>query len=128
MATTTATNLKDELIARERAYLDAVRNADGSAAAGLTAGETMLVSGRGAMRMKPDDIKRMMTEHDGQREYSFDESSVEVMPLTDDVAVISYALTTRSGETESRAFDTDVWVKRDGDWRCALHAEVPAES
>jgi uncharacterized protein (TIGR02246 family) len=120
-------NVKDELIAREREYLEAVRTKDGRAAAGLTAGETLVVSGRGAMRLGPDDIKKMLEEADTSREYDFVEDSVEIVEVTDDVAIITYMLKTRAGSEESEAFDTDVWVKRDGKWRCALHAEVPAD-
>ena len=127
MTTETGTGVRSELIAREKAYLDAVRNGDGGAAADLTAEETLLVSGRGPRRLRPDDIKGMLEESDTSREYEFVEDRVEVVEVRDDVAIITSKLKTRAGDEESEAFDTDVWVKRDGDWRCALHAEVPAD-
>ena len=127
MATKTGFRLRDELIARERKYLEAVEAGDGNAAAELTARETLLVSGRGPMRLAPSDIAKMLEDHDSARQYAFVEDGVEVVEVTPAVAVIAYRLKTRAAGTETEAFDTDVWVKRDGDWRCAVHVETPAE-
>jgi ketosteroid isomerase-like protein len=125
---TTKSRLADELLTKERAYLDAVQSKDGDAAAQLTAPESLVVSGRGAMRVDGAAIRKMVAEHDADREYQIDENSIETVEVTDDVAIISYKLRTTmpGGGTTSDAFDTDVWVRRNGDWACALHVETPA--
>jgi hypothetical protein len=128
METKTRTSVKDELLARECEYLRAVEAGDGSAGAGLTAGETLLVSGHGPMRLTPPDIAKMLEEQEGGRQYEFVEDGVEVVEVTPEVAVIAYRLKSRAGGAETEAFDTDVWVKRDGGWRCAVHVETPAQA
>jgi len=128
MATTnTSSRLKEELLAEERAYLAAVQAGDGDGAARLTAEPALVVSPQGAMKVGPQAIRRMMSEHDATREYALDETSAEVVEVTPDVAIISYRLrTTTPGAGTSEAVDTDVWVRTDGAWKCALHTEIPA--
>jgi hypothetical protein len=127
--TTRTAGLKDELLACERAYLDAVQRSDGEAAARLTAPESLVVGGHGVMKVDGPTIRKMVEEHDSDRRYEIDESSVQVVDVTGDVAVVAYKLTTimPGGET-SEAFDTDVWVRRGDAWACALHVEAPASS
>ena len=130
MAYTTDTRLKRDLLSQERAYLEAVQERQGDRAAELTAPESLVVSGNGAMRVDGDMIRQMVQQHDETRRYELDEATVEVVPVTDDVAIIAYKLRTLTadGVSAGEAYDTDVWVQRDGRWMCALHAEVPANA
>jgi hypothetical protein len=118
--------LREELLQREREYLRAVQAKDGDVASRLTARECLVVSGQGAMKVDGATIKKMVAEHDPSRRYELDESSIAVIEASDGVAIISYRLSTTANGQSSDAYDTDVWVKRDGQWKCALHAEVPA--
>ena len=126
--TGTSSNLRDELMACERAYLEAVQRKDGEAAARMTAPESLVVSGHGAMSVDGAAIRKMVEDHDGQARYEIDDSDVNVVAINDDVAIVSYRLTTihGNGEPATQAFDTDVWVRRDGQWGCALHVDTPA--
>ena len=127
MTSTHASGLKDELLKQELAYLDAVERKDGAAAARLTADESLVVSGAGAMKVDGATIERMVAEHDAQRRYEIDEASVETVDIGGDTAIISYKLRTMMPDgTTTEAFDTDVWVRRDGRWQCALHTEIPS--
>jgi hypothetical protein len=126
--TTDVRTLKDELLQQERAYLEAVQSKDGAAAQRLTAPESLVVGGRGAMKVDGAAIRGMVEQHDASRRYEIDESTAQVVRLTDDVAIISYTLRTRTGAETWESYDTDVWTRRDGRWLCALHTEVPAEA
>ena len=129
MTTRTTTRLKDVLLACENEYLRAVQDKDGEAAARLTAPQSLVVSGRGAMKVDGEAIRRMVQQHDANRQYAIDESSVQVVQPAEDVAIIAYRLRTKlPGGGTADAYDTDVWVRRDGGWACALHVEVPAEA
>jgi hypothetical protein len=54
-----------------------------------------------------------------------------VRTIADGVAVIAYKVSEEiviDGETQTlEAFDSSVWVRRDGGWVCAAHTETPAE-
>ena len=128
MTKATTTRLQEELLKQEREYLRAVTEKDGDAAARLTADESLVVSGRGAMRVDGNAVRQMVEQHDATRTYELDEDSAQVVPVTDDVSIITYKLLTATGagEAPSTAFDTDVWVRKGGQWVCALHVEVPA--
>ncbi|MBI5290131.1 MAG: nuclear transport factor 2 family protein [Chloroflexi bacterium] len=128
MATAQA-QLKTELLQSEQAYLEAVRSKDGPAASRLTAPESLVVSGHGPMKVDGAKISKMIAEHDSSRQYELDDGSVEIVQVTDGVAIIAYRLKTTTSKGESAdAFDTDVWVRYDGQWKCALLTEIPAEA
>ena len=129
MANVASTPLKAELLRREHEYLEAVQSKDGKAAARLTAPDSLVVSGQGAMKVEGPTISKMVAEHDSSRRYDLDDASAEVAEVKDGVAIIAYKLntTTPDGDT-SEFYDTDVWVRHDGEWKCALHTEIPAET
>ena len=118
-----------ELLEREYDYLHAVERKDAEEVADMTAPQSMVVSGRGAMLIDPNSVREMVRGHDAKREYEIVAESVEAVEVTDDVAIISYKLRTKmpgAGGPATEAFDTDVWVRREGQWVCALHVETPA--
>jgi hypothetical protein len=59
--------------------------------------------------------------------YTFDEKNAQVRLLSDDVAIVAYKVNERvsvDGQTlPIDANDSSVWVRRNGEWRCALHTE-----
>ena len=118
-----------ELLEREYDYLDAVERKDSEAIAVMTAPESLVVSGNGAMRVDPETVRQMVGRHDSKRRYDIIEETIEGIEVTDDVAIISYKLATKmpDGKT-TEAYDTDVWVRREGQWACALHVETPAQT
>lgn len=56
---------------------------------------------------------------------------MHISKIADDVAVIAYKVSEEmvvDGELKKLdAFDTSVWVKRDGGWVCAAHTETIAD-
>ena len=57
----------------------------------------------------------------------FEISDVHVQELTEDVAIIGYKvrekLTVDGKPLELEAADASTWVRKDGEWLCALHTE-----
>jgi hypothetical protein len=62
--------------------------------------------------------------------YTFDEKTMQVHFINDDVAVIAYKvnedLTVEGKKLPLEANDASVWVREGGKWRCALHTESVA--
>jgi hypothetical protein len=127
MRTDIGTNIKDELLTQEQTYLRAVERKDGATIANLTDRTSLIAGPQGMRTVDVKAIQEMVQQHDAASRYEIDESSIQAVPLTDDVAVIGYKLRTiPSSGSPSEAYDTDVWVKRGGHWLCAMHTEVPA--
>ena len=61
------------------------------------------------------------------KQYSFDEKNAQVKFIGDDVAIVAYKVNEKlvvDGKTlPIDANDSSVWVRRDGEWLCALHTE-----
>jgi hypothetical protein len=61
------------------------------------------------------------------QQFTFDPKSSHVRFIADDVAIVAYKVTERvtvDGKTlPIEANDSSVWVRRDGEWLCALHTE-----
>jgi hypothetical protein len=71
---------------------------------------------------------KLTTEGEWQlQQFSFDERSTQVRFVNEDVAIVAYKVNERvvvDGKTlPIEANDSSVWVRRNGEWRCALHTE-----
>ena len=59
--------------------------------------------------------------------YVFDESTAQVRFLTDDIALVAYNVREKlnvDGEVlHVDANDASVWVRKNGEWHCAMHTE-----
>jgi hypothetical protein len=121
---------KDEVIALEKSYWDAMKKKDGDKTAALS-GKTSLVTGmRGVMRIPRDKMGAMTEEGDWTLEsYAFDD--VEVAVPAPDVAIIAYTVrqkVTLKGEpVEMRAADSSTWVRGADGWACHAHSEAVLE-
>jgi len=60
------------------------------------------------------------------KRYSFNDKR-QVRFLRDDVAIVGYTvneqLVVDGKPLQLDAHDSSVWVRRDGEWRCAMHTE-----
>lgn len=118
---------RQEVIALETSYWDAIRQKDGRRTAQLS-GETALVTGaRGVMSIPKAKMGQMTEEGDWTLEsYEFEE--VEVSTPSPDVAVIAYTVrqkVTMNGSTqEMRAADSSTWVRGPDGWECHAHSET----
>ncbi|MDB5431093.1 MAG: hypothetical protein JWP35_2209 [Caulobacter sp.] len=118
---------KDEIVALETAYWDAMKAKDGARAAELS-GKTSLVTGaQGVMSIPRSRMGKMTEEGEWTLEcYAFDD--VEVSTPAPDVAIIAYTVrqTVKMGgkSQEMHAADSSTWVRGDDGWECHAHSEV----
>lgn len=118
---------RDEIIALETSYWDAMKAKDGDRTAALS-GATSLVTGLGGVMSIPKDkMARMTEEGDWELEsYSFDD--VEVCTPTPDVAIIAYTvrqkITMKGKPREIHAADSSTWIRGEDGWACHAHTET----
>jgi hypothetical protein len=58
----------------------------------------------------------------------FEITDERVVPLTGDSAILTYRWSSRRGEETYEALMSSVYVKRDGEWKLALHQQTPVNS
>ena len=118
---------KDEIIALEKSYWDAMKAKDGSKTAALSAKSSLVTGARGVTRIAKDKMGKMTEEGDWTLEsYSFDD--VEVATPAPDVALIAYTVRQNvkiDGKSqELRAADSSVWIRGADGWECHAHSEA----
>ena len=117
---------KDEIIALEKSYWDAMKRKDGERTAALS-GKTSLVTGtNGVMSIAKEKMGKMTEEGAWTLEsYAFDD--VEVAVPAPDVAIIAYTVTQKvkmKGKSQDlRAADSSTWVRGPEGWECHAHSE-----
>ena len=118
---------KEEIVALEKSYWDAIKKKDGKRAAALS-GKTSLVTGaRGVMSIPKTKMGEMTESGDWTLEtYDFDD--VEVTIPAPDVAIIAYTVqqkVTMDGLTQDmRAADSSTWLRGADGWECHAHSET----
>ena len=117
-----------ELLEHERRFWNAMRAKDGEAASQMTHDNCIVVGAQGVSAITPETMGRLTTEGDWELErYTFDESSAQVQFLNEDVALVAYQvkekLTVDGTRVNLEANDSSVWVRKNGEWLCAMHTE-----
>jgi ketosteroid isomerase-like protein len=118
---------KDEIVALEKSYWDAIKSKDGRRTAQLS-GKTALVTGaQGVMRVPKEKMGEMTEEGNWTLEsYAFQD--VEVSTPSPDVALIAYTVqqsVTIDGRAQDlRAADSSVWIRGSNGWECHAHSET----
>ncbi len=118
---------RDEVIALEKSYWDALKKKDGKATSALS-GESSLVTGsNGVMVVAKDKMGKMTEDGDWTLEsYTFDD--VQVVTPTRDVAIIAYTVRQRvvmNGKTSDlHAADSSTWLRGESGWECHAHSET----
>jgi ketosteroid isomerase-like protein len=118
---------KDEIIALEKSYWDAMKAKDGDRTAELSAKSSLVTGARGVIRIAKEKMGKMTEEGDWTLEsYAFDH--VEVATPSPDVALIAYTVRqnmTMDGKSqELRAADSSVWIRGADGWECHAHSEA----
>jgi hypothetical protein len=118
---------KDEIIALEKSYWDAMKRKDGARAAQLS-GKTSLVTGARGVSSIPKDKMGKMTESGDWTLESYDFDDVEVTVPTPDVAIIAYKVhqkVTMDGKPQDlHAADSSTWIRGLAGWECHAHSET----
>jgi hypothetical protein len=118
---------KDEVIALEKAYWDAIKRKDGKRTSQLS-GKVALTTGARGVTSIPRAKMGQMTEEGNWTLDSYEFSDVEVVTPADDVAIIAYKVkqkVTMDGKPqELRAADSSTWVRGPDGWECHAHSET----
>jgi len=115
-----------ELIGLETQYWEAIKHKDAETARRLTDDECIVAGAQGVGHIERDALADMMR----RAPYTLDEfdiDNIEVRLLRNDVAIVAYKiqerLTVDGRSVMLDAADSSTWIRRDGQWRCALHTE-----
>jgi uncharacterized protein (TIGR02246 family) len=119
---------EQELVETEQRFWDAMKNKDGKAAAELTDDGCIVVGAQGVSAIDRKSMGKMTEGGKWElQQFTFNEKTRQVRFISDDVAIVGYTVSERivvEGKTlQFDANDSSVWVRRDGEWRCALHTE-----
>jgi hypothetical protein len=129
MTTTSSGSLAKELLELENRYWRAMQDGDSKTAMRLSADPCIVTGAQGVGQV---DRKTMGKLLDGAKWKldAFTLSEPVARALTDDVAVIAYKvheeLTVDGKAIEFEAADSSTWVRREGEWVCAVHTEALA--
>ena len=122
-----ATATKDEIVALEKEYWDAMKRKDGKRTAHLSGKLALTTGARGVARIPKAKMGQMTEEGNWTLEsYAFDD--VEVVTPADDVAIIAYTVrqkvTMDGRQQELRAADASTWIRGANGWECHAHSET----
>ncbi len=125
---TQAQSHNQELLDVEHRFWTAMKDKDGNAAAQLTDDGCIIVGAQGVAAIDAKMMGAMTGDAKWElQEFSFDGATRQVRFVTSDVAIVAYTVKERvvvDGKPIAiAANDSSVWVRRDGQWRCALHTE-----
>ena len=121
--------LKQELLKREKQYWDAIREKDVQIAARLSDDPCIIVGAQGVGEVSRNALTKMLegAKHDLK---AFSLQDVHFRLLGSDVAALAYKvsedLTVDGEKIKLEAYDSSVWMKRNGEWVCVVHTESPA--
>lgn len=123
---TATQNIEKEILSLENAYMRAIQQHDTSRVMELTELPCIVTSAGGATKMDEKLMTKMMKEPMYELK-SYEMKDITVQPVGDDVALIAYKISQEFIlEDKPLKLDTvnsSTWVRRGGQWRCALHTE-----
>lgn len=124
---TPSTTDKNEIIALERAFWDAMKAKDGAKAAALCAEDSLVTGVKGVMRIAKPKMAAMTKDGNWTLD-SYEFEDVEVSTPAPGVAVIAYTVhqkMTMDGKAQDvRAADSSTWVRGPTGWQCCAHSEA----
>jgi ketosteroid isomerase-like protein len=126
-----ATAVQSEILQLEKRYWDALKAQDIDAMQALTADPCLVVGPQGATLVDQKQFREIWEQDDWRvRSFTIDDRSASVRPIGKDVAVVAYSIKEHlehQGKPQTLdAFDTSVWVRENGQWKCAAHTESVA--
>jgi uncharacterized protein (TIGR02246 family) len=124
----TTTSQTSELLENERKFWDAMKEKDARTASRMTDDGCIVVGAQGVSAIDRKTMAKLTEEGQWQlKQYTVDDKTAQVRFIHDDVAIVAYKVSERvivDGETVNmEANDSSVWVRRDGEWLCAMHTE-----
>jgi len=121
--------IEAQLLDHERQYWQAIKDRDVQAAMRLTDDPCIVAGAQGVARITREAFAGML-KAGGWTLHEFALSEVQVRVLSEDVAIVAYKvkelLTVDGKPLTLEAADSSTWVRREGQWMCALHTEALA--
>jgi hypothetical protein len=119
--------IEAQLLDHEKQYWQAIKDRDVQAAMRLTDDPCIVTGAQGIARITRAAFAGML-QAGGWTLHEFTLSEVQVRVLSEDAAIIAYKvkelLTVEGTSLTLEAADSSTWVRRDGQWMCALHTEA----
>jgi hypothetical protein len=120
-----ASRLEQQVVAAERAGLDALKAANLDSFADHTADEAVFVDAHG-----PASKAQVVTNLAGFRLTDYSMDDIRFMPLSSNSGLIVYTITEKGvshgKEFSARAYISSVWTERGGRWVCLFSQETGA--
>jgi ketosteroid isomerase-like protein len=117
------------LLDHEKQYWQAIKDRDVVAAMRLTDDPCIVTGAQGVARISREAFATML-KAGGWTLHEFTLSDVQVRVISEEVAIVAYKvkelLTVDGRPVTLDASDASVWVRREGQWVCALHTEAIA--
>ena len=119
--------IEAKLMDYEKQYWQAIKDRDVPAAMRLTDDPCIITGAQGVARITRTAFAGML-QAGGWTLHEFTLSDMQLRLLGDDVAIIAYKvkeqLTVDGKSLTVEAADSSTWVRREGEWMCALHTEA----
>ena len=119
--------IEAKLMDYEKQYWQAIKDRDVPAAMRLTDDPCIITGAQGVARITKTAFAGML-QAGGWTLHEFTLSDMQLRLLGDDVAIIAYKvkeqLTVDGKSLTVEAADSSTWVRREGQWMCALHTEA----
>jgi len=121
--------IEAQLLDHEKQYWQAIKVRDVQAAMRLTDDPCIVTGAQGVARITREAFAGML-QGGGWTLHEVTLSDVQVRVLSEDVAIVAYKikelLTVDGKPLTLEAADSSTWVRREGQWMCALHTEALA--
>jgi len=118
--------LREEIVAQERAELDSLKTGDMTAFANFLADDAVFVDAQGAAG-KAEVVKNTA----GFRLHEYTMTDVRFVALSADSGLIAYRMaetgTSRGKEFAAKVHVSALWLKRGGRWLCVFSQETAAK-
>lgn len=115
-----------KILELENEFWESMKANNTEAALKLSADPCLVAGSQGVARIKKKDFAKMMSEGNWKL-LDFHLDDVKFEQISDDVAVICYKvhedLTVDGKPVSLDAADTSTWVRKNGNWVCAMHSE-----
>ena len=120
------TTVEKEILELENRYWNAIKAGDVEAARRLTDFPCLVAGASGVGLIDKETFGKMMSSASWTL-HDFEIKDAKVRLPNEDVALVAYKvhedLTVDGKKVSMDAADTSVWVRRGGEWLCALHTE-----
>lgn len=125
-----ANAVERELLELERRYWQALQDGDAATALKLSDDPCIVTGAQGVAAIDRQSMAGMLRQAKWKLDGFEIDPNIKVKLLRDDVAVLAYKvreeLTVDGKPVKLEAADASTWVRRDGEWVCALHTEALA--